>query len=165
MTDTENKEYIELDNEVEPLLTKEDKTEEVAREEPTAHLEVDNPDRVKPEGHKEMKRLKRNAYYRDYYHKNKHKYKYTHHKNGEPKKKRGERGSNLNYKYRLSVLDEESGKKLVSQKFKTLYEISDAIDIPQYTVRLIARGKYKGEGAKVKKTKKYKKFLIEKLKL
>lgn len=164
----ENKEYTEL-GETESLLTKENKTEEdagvraVAREEPTAHLEVEKPDRKEADAHKEKKRLERNKYFRDYYHANKHKYKYTHHKDGSPKKRVGQRGGNLNMKYRLSIIDLDTNKKIISQNFKTLYDISEAISLPQYTVRLIANGTYKGERAKQKKTKKYKKFLIEKL--
>jgi hypothetical protein len=150
----ENKEYIELGKEEIPTPIK---------EEPTAHEEVEKPDREQPQDHKELQRLKRNEYYRDYYHRNKHKPRYRKNKYGEDKKRVGERGKNLNMKYLLSVIDTDTGNKLISQKFKTLYDISDSINLPQYTVRLIANGKYKGDGARQKKTKKYQKFLIERL--
>ena len=132
-------------------------------ENPTAHLdeEIQEPTVDDGDAHIQEKRRRYNAYHREYYRKNKEKFNKP--KSGEPKKNRGERGKNKNYRYKLSIVDVENGKKLISQDFKTLKDISEAIKIPTHTVRLIANGKYQGEGAKQKKTKKYHKFLIEPL--
>jgi hypothetical protein len=136
---------------------------EATEQTPTDHLEeeVQAPKVEEPDAHKEDKRRRYNAYHREYYRKNKEKFNKP--KPGQIKKRRGERGLNKNLKYKLSIVDLDTNKKLISQDFKTLKEISEAIKIPSYTVRLIANGKYKNELAKQKKTRNYKKFLIERL--
>lgn len=107
----------------------------------------------------ENKRKARNAYHREYYKNNKEKFN----KHVNPNRKVGERGPSKKQRYILSVLDEETQQPIISQKFKSLVEIANVIKVNPYTASMIYRGLYsKGKG-KVKKTKRYEKFKIEKI--
>jgi hypothetical protein len=106
---------------------------------------------------KELEKKDRyNAYHRKYYANNKDKYN----KHCQPGRKRGQRGKNVKLKYKCSILNGE-GEPMLTQQFKSLREISKAINLPINTTQLIYRGKYKN--GKTHRTKQYKKFLISRI--
>lgn len=107
---------------------------------------------------KEENRLKRNAYYRDYYQKNKD--KYNKHTLG---KGVGKRGKAKQTTYRLSILDEKSKSPIISQEFKSLKEIGETLKLSPTVISMINRGKYQFGMGKSKKTKRYGKFRIERI--
>jgi len=109
---------------------------------------------------KEQRRIKRNAYHRNYYLNNKD--KFNKHTIG---KRVGERGRAKYLKYKLSILDENTKKPILSQDFKSLREICEKLELSQTIVSMIHRGKYQFGMGKTNKTKRYGKFKIERLTL
>jgi hypothetical protein len=108
---------------------------------------------------KEKARLKRNEYHRNYYSKNKFRYN----KHCGEGAYRGDRGRNQKMRYKLSILNIQTGKPILSKTFRSLVEMSEHIDVPKYTLSLIYRGHYKLGNNKSKKTSKYNQYLIEKI--
>jgi len=96
-----------------------------------------------------------NAYHREYYKNNKHRFN----KHCQPGKTRG---LSKKLKYICAILDED-GNELLSQKFATLREIAKRLKLSENTVQRIHRGDYINGGGRTHRTKQYKKFLITKI--
>jgi len=112
---------------------------------------------IEAERKKQERRKRINAYYREYYKRNKDKYN----KNSKGLY-RGQRGGAKKDTYRLSILD-DNGEPIISQVFKSLVEIAKVIKVQPPIASLIYRGRYSKGKAKTNKTKKYEKFKIERI--
>jgi hypothetical protein len=108
---------------------------------------------------KEQRRVKYNAYHRDYYKNNKEKFN----KHVQPGRKRGERGKSKSIRYRLSIMNLQSGKSIMSQDFKSFGDIGETLQLPAHTISMIYRGKYQSGMGKQRKTKEYARYRIEKI--
>ena len=108
---------------------------------------------------KEERRKKYNAYHREYYKNNKEKFN----KHVQPGRKRGQRGKSKKEKYRLSIMNMDTGKSIMSQQFKSFGDIGETLQLPPHTISMIYRGKYQLGMGKQKKTKEYSRYKIDKL--
>lgn len=108
---------------------------------------------------KEERRIRYNAYHREYYKNNKEKFN----KHCLPGRKRGERGEAKKLRYVLSIINTNTGKPIMSQKFKSFKDIGDALQLPAHTISMIYRGKYQSGMGKQRKTKEYARYRIEKI--
>ena len=108
---------------------------------------------------KEERRIRYNAYHREYYKNNKEKFN----KHCLPGRKRGERGEAKKLRYVLSIINTNTGTPIMSQQFKSFKDIGDALQLPAHTISMIYRGKYQFGMGKQRKTKEYGRYRIEKI--
>lgn len=108
---------------------------------------------------KEDKRMKYNAYHRNYYSNNKEKFN----KHVDPSKYRGDRGKNKKMRWKLSIMNLEKKKPIMSQQFSSFEKIGETLQLPPHTISMIHRGKYKLGMGKHRATKEYARYLIEKI--
>ena len=108
---------------------------------------------------KDKRRLKYNAYHREYYKNNKEKFN----KHCEPGRKRGQRGNGITKKYRLSILNLTTGKPVMSEEYTTFKQIGETLNISPMVAFLIYQGKYKSGMGKQKHTKEFARYKIEKI--
>lgn len=107
----------------------------------------------------EEKRLKYNAYHRDYYKNNKEKFN----KHTDPNRYRGDRGKNKKMRWKLSIMNLDKNKPIMSQEFPSFEKIGETLQLPAQTVSMIHRGKYKLGMGKHRTTKEYARYKIEKI--
>lgn len=108
---------------------------------------------------KEERRIRYNAYHREYYKNNKEKFN----KHCLPGRKRGERGYGKSKKYRLSILNLTTGKPVMSEDYTTFKQIGETLNISPMVAYLIYQGKYQLGMGKQKHTKEYARYRIEKI--
>ena len=96
-----------------------------------------------------------NAYHREYYKNNKHRFN-KHCESGKT------RGKSKKLKYTCAILGDD-GNELLSQQFTTLREIGKRLKLSENTVQRIYRGDFIQGKGRTHRTKQYKKFLITKI--